>query len=100
MSIKYSSVEKDGFNANIATIYCDLSGLKMFEVIIRESERVNTVEAEWEGSNGQVSGKHEIIGSLYCIPIETVSQKTAIIKISTDKKDNILINRLVIKKIK
>lgn len=99
MSIKFETVKKDEFEANIATIYCDNTSKKMLEVIIMESEQKNTIQAKWESSKEQTSGKHEIIGDIYCSPIETVTQKTAIVKAMTDKKDGVMHHRIIVKTI-
>jgi hypothetical protein len=99
MSIKFETVEKDEFEANIATLYCDETGKKMLEIIIIESDQKNTIQAKWDDAKSQSSGLHEITGDIYCSPIETVTQKTAIIKAMTEKKNGIMNHRILVKKI-
>jgi len=97
MSIKFNKVEKEDFEANVATIYCDVTGKKMIEIIIMDSNQKNTVQAKWSDEKKVSSGLHEIVGDIYCSPIETATQKTSIINAMTDKKNGVLNHRILVK---
>jgi len=99
MSIKFEKIEKEEFEANMATLFCDETGKKMLEIIIMDSDKKNTVQAKWSNFNSQTSGKHEIIGDIYCSPIETATQKTAIIKVMTEDKGKTTNHRVIVKSI-
>jgi hypothetical protein len=100
MSIKQKEIDSDGFKAKVATIYCDNTNLKMAEIIIRDCEKRFFVQAAWYGENKVASKPQEIKGCLSCSPIDTPSQKTAII--NTDFKDNgeIPLMTVIVKRIK
>jgi len=99
MSIKFERVERDGFESDIATLYCDETGKKMLEVIIVESDQNNTIQAKWENSKTQTSGKHNVIGDIYSSPNETATQKTAIIDARKDEKNKTMHHRVLVKAI-
>lgn len=100
MSIKFEKVEKEEFSANMATLYCDKTGLKMLDIIIKESTEKHIVSARWSDSKELTTGSHEIIGKIYCSPIETVTQKTSIIRDDAERKDGGIAHKFVVKKIK
>ena len=99
MSFKVEQLKKEGFEATIGTLICDNTGLKMAEIIIRSSDMDNYIEARWQNEKLPTSGTHLVKGKLSCSPIETPTQKTAIIKSVVISKDDKQINRLVVKKI-
>jgi len=99
LSFKVEEIKKDGFEATVGTLICDNTNLKMSEIIIRPSDRDNYIEARWENEKLPTSGTHFVKGNLSCSPIETPTQKTAIIKSVVINKDDKQINRLVVKKI-
>lgn len=98
MSIKIDEIKKDEFSATVATLFCDETGLKMAEIIIRPSEKENLIEARWEENRLPTSGTHFIKGTLSCSPIETATQKTAIIRAAVVEKEGKQVNRLVVRK--
>lgn len=79
MSIIQKEVDIDGFKAKVATIYCDHSGLKMAEIIIRDCDKKFAVQARWHDQKQLSSAPQEINGCLSCSPIESATQKTAIV---------------------
>lgn len=79
MSIIQKEVDTEGFKAKVATIYCDDSGLKMAEIIIRDCDKTFAVQARWHDQKHLASARQEIKGCLSCSPIESLSQKTAIV---------------------
>lgn len=98
MSLKIETIEKEDFSAVIGTLFCDETNLKMAEIIIRPSEKENLVEARWEENKNPTSGTHEIKGNLSCSPIETATQKTAIIRAVVVEKNGKQVNRLIVRK--
>lgn len=98
MSIDINEIKNDGFSATVATLFCDETGLKMAEIIIRPSEKENFIEARWEDNRLPTSGTHLIKGTLSCSPIETVTQKTSIIRAAVVEKEGKQVNRLVVRK--
>lgn len=99
MSIKYEEIENEDHTINLATIYCDRTGKKMIEIIIEESDKKNTVQAKWEGDSMPSSGKHEVVGDIYCSQIESPTQKTSIVKVINDETNGVLNYKVLVKSI-
>jgi hypothetical protein len=100
MSIVYKAIETEGFKANTAVLVCDSSGLKMAEIIIRPSNKKNLISARWQDQNTSTTGNHEILGELSVSPIETHTQKTAIIDSEVSKEQDTLVQQIIVRKIK
>lgn len=101
MSFSLKDVDKEGFSAKIATISCDITGFKMMEAIIRDGNDTNNyINVKWDDNPEYTSGVCDIRGKLFFSPIETATQKTLIVSVSTEKKNNDYYHKVVVKKIK
>jgi len=99
MSIVQKEVDNEGFKAKIATIYCDVSGLKMAEIIVRDCEKKFLVQAKWHDEKYIASSPQQIKGCLSCSPIDSATQKTAIVNTEFENGDPPLMT-VIVRKIK
>ena len=96
MSIKKRTTDKetDGFEADLCTLFCDETGEKMLDIIVRDSDKedapITQVEALWAygPSYGSGSGKHEMAGLLSYGPIQTPSQKTEVVDMRVNENED------------
>lgn len=100
MSIQQRIEDEEGFKAKVATVFCEQTGLKMAEIIVRPSKKESIVQARWFDQKSLASQPQKIIGDLSCSPIETETQKTAIINVEYAKEQDLPKLTLVIKKLK
>lgn len=100
MSISYKEIDVEEFKSTVATITCDKTGLKMIEIIVKPSERKHVVKVQWKTESNPSSGSHEIEGDVFFSPIETVTQKTAIIGAISKEKEGVIHHLVGVKKIK
>ena len=72
----------------------------MIEIIVRPSEKKHKVKVQWKTELDPSSGTHEIKGDLFFSPIETPTQKTAIIAAISKEKEGVIHHLVGVKKIK